>query len=396
MAAPSASDNRFQSNPSSATAPFRYTAQSPVTGVPPSYGSSLNPLRSTELPPASVPALKARWPDIDFGRQYDTAEYPGHVYPDAKSSERERKAWGWAREQLDLRAVDIELQAQRRRRGADFTDVNPPPPDAQSVLQLFNGMWAEYLAQESRRKETLIEPLSKPQDVTVGFANMSLSEGDATRPTRSDVNHYDQPKTFGSTATPAQPAGISGDDFTQVRSKKDTQQAKKATFANALKTPHKSKDTVHASEVEEDFSRWHSLLQGKMPPKDLKYNCGVRKSGRLDYAKYKGTARMDLNLCAYHFSDNSQRHWSIEAGPGGKERWVDKKWLKRIKAKKGYKHEYPPDDFSCRTQYAGLPRYYMNGDVILPGGQVVPQKDENSLKEEHKMILRYQVAPPAQ
>ncbi|KAI4953370.1 hypothetical protein J4E86_006913 [Alternaria arbusti] len=366
-----------------------------------------------EPTPASVPGLRARWSPFDFRAVYDTAGYPGHVDPAALNDERERNAWGWVQEQLDLRAADIEQQGSRRLRGADFINVGPLPETALAFLPLYRGMWDIYLAQEARRKAVLGDTPPGDKDIAANLAGLSISggaspktsaQGDRNRLSQQPKSGTNPTATYASAAVSAQSGSVSGEGFTTVQSKSVIQRTKKDAQMNASRRARRTNNPAHPTEVEEDFSRWYALPQGKMPPKHMEYNCGVRRSGRLDFTKYNGTARMDLNLCAYHFSDDPHvkcrkgaadcfwRHWSIEAGPDGKENWVDQAWLGRIKAKKGYKHEYPPDHFSCRKQYAGIPRYYNNGDVILPGGTIVSHDDYGSLSERHKMVLDYQTA----
>lgn len=122
----------------------------------------------------NIPVLQARWTDKDKRSVWDTTGYPGHVNECAFNDERERSVWAWAQWQLDLRAGDIETQAQRRRRGADFTAIGEAPATGQMVMKWYRGMWDQYLTQEARRKALLLDPLPSAQDTTSTLAGISF------------------------------------------------------------------------------------------------------------------------------------------------------------------------------------------------------------------------------
>ena len=355
-----------------------------------------------------LPALRAQWKDQDLKVQYDTFGYPGLIHENAENNDMDKRIWGWAQNELDLRAADIGQQLQRRRRGVDYVRVPTPPPLALQVMQQFHGMFDQYLAQEADRKPLLAESLPASEPLAAQLADLPVA-GDASvarsqpeEPAKSFAQAViATPKESGDYAVGT--AATDSQDFTVVVSKQTAKAAAKTDIQ--LPKPTASVSPSHPPHVMEDFSRWFSLPQGKQPPAHLKYNCGVGKSGRLDYKEYGASPEMDLNLCAYAFSEEAHivcphgpakcfwHHWAIENGLGQKETWVDQQWWGRVKGKKPLETPYPPDHFAVRTTFAGLPRIYCNGHVILPGGNIV-RFDDAFMPAEQKQALAFQVAVP--
>ncbi|KAL6711766.1 hypothetical protein ACN47E_002809 [Coniothyrium glycines] len=397
---------------------------------------------------AALRSASMTWTDLDTKIPYNTEGYPGLSPEFAHNIETDdfRRAWGWAQDQLDVRAVAILRQSQLQRRGRPYQRLKACQEGDITVMKLFRGQYEQYVAQEAEqdRFQQRLAQAERGLDaaglvkLALGCSARQVGPAPAKQATlvKTEVPAMKEPPPVSRTGeplkapqkpataaprtaaevlkapAPAVSSQADKDGFQTVQNKatvKAHNAAERQRKAALLSPPRKDEKLQHSSQMAADSSRWFPLPQGKVPPRGLTYRCGTKMTGRLDYRLYGATEpAMDLNLCAYHFSVDANtrcphpdgqcfwRHWEIENGPQQKEYWVDETWLAqvkaaRIKGKRLNGLEYPPDHFSTRRKYAGLPRWYRNGRVILPGGSIV-NNDDPTISAKERQSLDYQIA----